>query len=115
MPNESIFDRYLLALRETPVEGKTEHTDPAALQSRLRAVAEAAAAGAAVQLEPKRVADKGAPDFRSMIRSTGPSTSDARADGCVNPASPLRGGRSGSEPLASLSRQKPAENLFTPA
>jgi hypothetical protein len=40
MPDRNIFDRYLLALRETPVDEKTEHMDRAALQSLLRAIAD---------------------------------------------------------------------------
>jgi hypothetical protein len=58
------FDRYILALRKTTVDEKTEHTDRAALQSLLQAVADSSASGVAVQHEPKRVADKGAPDFK---------------------------------------------------
>src|SRR5271156_1486120 len=65
MPNTNIFDRYLLALRQTAIDAKTEHTDRAALQALLRAFAGVAA----VQHEPKRVADKGAPDFK--ISKTG--------------------------------------------
>ncbi len=60
MPNTNIFDRYLVALRQTAIDAKTEHTDRAALQALLQAFAGAAA----VQHEPKRVADKGAPDFK---------------------------------------------------
>ena len=59
-----IFDRYLLALRETPIDEKTEHTDRAALQSLLQAFADAAPNRAAVQHEPKRIVGKGAPDFK---------------------------------------------------
>jgi hypothetical protein len=64
MSGNTVFDRYLLALHKTPIDDKTEHTDRAALQSLLQAVADEAASGAAVQHEPKRVADKGAPDFK---------------------------------------------------
>jgi hypothetical protein len=64
MPDRNLFDRYLLALRKTPVDEKTEHTDRAALQTLLQAVADDGASGIAVQHEPKRVADKGAPDFK---------------------------------------------------
>jgi N-6 DNA Methylase len=63
MAYKNLFDRYLLALRKTPVDEKTEHTDRAALQSLLQAVADDTTR-AAVQHEPKRVADKGAPDFK---------------------------------------------------
>ena len=62
--DRNIFDRYLLALRKTPVEEKTELTDRAALQSLLQTIADAGASGITVQHEPKRVADKGAPDFK---------------------------------------------------
>jgi hypothetical protein len=64
MVNKGTFDRYLLALRETAINEKTEHTDRAALQSLLRGVAEDCGGGITVHHEPKRVADKGAPDFK---------------------------------------------------
>jgi hypothetical protein len=64
MSNKNIFDRYFLALRRTPVDEKTEHTDRAALESLLQAVADAGSPGVRVHHEPKRVADKGAPDFK---------------------------------------------------
>jgi predicted helicase len=64
MSSRDIFDRYLLALRKTPVDQKTEHTDRAALQMLLQALADEKASGVNVQHEPKRVADKGAPDFK---------------------------------------------------
>jgi len=66
--NKSIFDRYLLALRKTSVDEKTEHTDRAALQTLLQALADEGAKGVNVQHEPKRVADKGAPDFKIVKR-----------------------------------------------
>ncbi len=62
--DKNAFNRYLLALRKTSVDEKTEHTDRAALQSLLQAVADARTSGVGVQHEPKRVADKGAPDFK---------------------------------------------------
>jgi predicted helicase len=68
MPDKNVFDRYLLALRNTKIEEKTEHTDRAALQTLLQAFADESANGAAVQHEPKRVADKGAPDFKITSR-----------------------------------------------
>jgi N-6 DNA Methylase len=64
MSEKTAFDRYLLELRKTPIDEKTEHTDRAALQSLLLAVAKAVESGVSVQHEPKRVADKGAPDFK---------------------------------------------------
>jgi predicted helicase len=64
MSDKNAFDRYLLALRKTPLDDKTEHTDRAALQSLLQTVADEAAKGVAVSHEPKRVVGKGAPDFK---------------------------------------------------
>lgn len=58
------FDRYLLDLKKTRVDDKTEHTDRAALQTLLQAVADDSNPGVSVQHEPKRVAEKGAPDFK---------------------------------------------------
>lgn len=64
MPDKDIFDRYLLSLRKTAIEEKTEHSDRGALEILLQAVADESASGIAVHHEPKRVADKGAPDFK---------------------------------------------------
>jgi hypothetical protein len=61
---KSIFDRYLLALRKTPIGDTTEHTGRLALQTLLQALADEGAKGINVQHEPKRVAAKGAPDFK---------------------------------------------------
>jgi hypothetical protein len=61
---KNIFDRYLLALRKTPIDDKTEHTDRGALQDLLQAIANDCGNGIGVQHEPKRIADKGAPDFK---------------------------------------------------
>lgn len=58
------FDRYLLALRKTRIEDKTEHTDRGALESLLQAIADRAEGKVSVQHEPHRVAGKGAPDFK---------------------------------------------------
>src|SRR5208282_6403805 len=68
MADKHRFDRYLLALRKTPVDEKTEHTDPLALETLFQAFADEAGSGAAVQHEPKRVVDKGAPDFKITKR-----------------------------------------------
>jgi hypothetical protein len=62
--DKNIFDRYLLALRKTPIDEKTEHTDRAALQDLLQAISNECGSGIAVQHEPKRIAEKGAPDFK---------------------------------------------------
>ena len=64
MAGKSDFDRYVLALRKSAIDEKTEHTDRAALQTLLQALADANTHGVAVQHEPKRIADKGAPDFK---------------------------------------------------
>jgi hypothetical protein len=64
LPDKNTFDRYLLSLRKTSVDEKTEHTDRAALQSLLQVLADSGASGVAVHHEPKRVASKGAPDFK---------------------------------------------------
>jgi len=59
------FDAYLLKLRETPPDEQTEHTGRSALEGLLKEFAEKSANGKiTVQHEPKRVADKGAPDFK---------------------------------------------------
>jgi hypothetical protein len=68
MADKNLFDRYLLALRKTPIDEKTEHTDRAALQTLLQALADGSTKGVAVQHEPKRIADKGAPDFKITQR-----------------------------------------------
>src|SRR5215204_5411864 len=64
MPDRNVFDRYLLALRKSSIDDKTEHTDRSALQTLLQALADESASGAYVHHEPKRVIDKGAPDFK---------------------------------------------------
>jgi N-6 DNA Methylase len=62
--DRNVFDRYLLALRKTALEEKTEHTDRLALETLLQALADETQKGIKVQHEPKRVANKGAPDFK---------------------------------------------------
>ncbi len=59
------FDAYLRKLRETPLAEQTEHTGRSALEGLLNTFA-AMTAGrdTTVQHEPKRAADKGAPDFK---------------------------------------------------
>ena len=64
MADKAIFESYLLALRKTKIDQKTEHTDRAALQALLQAFAYETGSGTDVQHEPKRVANKGAPDFK---------------------------------------------------
>ena len=77
MPDNSAFDRYLLALRKTPRDDKTEHTDRPALQHLLQAVADAAANDLMVHHETKQkkvkgksngngstIEKKAAPDFK---------------------------------------------------
>ncbi|MDA0276780.1 MAG: hypothetical protein O3C52_06990 [Proteobacteria bacterium] len=55
------FERYLRKLRNTPIDEHTEHTGRSALEDLLN---EFAGDGTSVQHEPKRVAEKGAPDFK---------------------------------------------------
>jgi hypothetical protein len=81
MPDKNIFDRYLLALRKTPIDDKTEHTDRPALQNLLQAVADHVVAGVTVHHETKQkkikgkangndsgTEKKGAPDFKVTSR-----------------------------------------------
>lgn len=68
MADKSLFEQYILALRKTPIDEKTEHTDRAALQSLLQSLADKCGTGTSVQHEPKRVTDKGAPDFKIANR-----------------------------------------------
>ncbi len=59
------FEAYLHKLAATPLEQHTEHTGRSALETLLNHFAErTAAAGTRVQHEPKRIAEKGAPDFK---------------------------------------------------
>lgn len=64
MSGKDVFGRYLLALRRTAIADKTEHTDRGALEELLQALADRHANRVTVHHEPKRVADKGAPDFQ---------------------------------------------------
>ena len=59
-----IFKAYLCDLREFQKGAKTEHTDRGALQTLLKAFASQAEGNPKVQHEPRRVAEKGAPDFK---------------------------------------------------
>lgn len=59
------FDSYLIALAAAYREGGTEHTGRTPLENLLNAfAADALHAGIAVQHEPRRDRDKGAPDFK---------------------------------------------------
>jgi hypothetical protein len=59
------FEAYLRKLRQIPLDEQTEHTGRAALEGLLNEIATATTGGnVTVQHEPKRVADKGAPDFK---------------------------------------------------
>jgi hypothetical protein len=77
MSAKHTFDSYLLALRRTPLDDKTEHTDRPALQALLQAIADDFTTGLTVHHETKqtritskanegesRVPKKGAPDFK---------------------------------------------------
>jgi len=59
MRDKNIFDRYLLALRKTPIDDKTEHTDRPALQNLLQAIADNVAEGLTVHHETKQKKIKG--------------------------------------------------------
>lgn len=62
---KTVFEQYLTALRNTPLDHKTEHTDRSALEALLGDFARTAGGGTiTVQHEPKRIAAKGAPDFK---------------------------------------------------
>jgi hypothetical protein len=63
-----LFDQYLLALRRTPLDEKTEFTDRLALETLLQGMVHRTGSNALVQHEPKRVKDKGAPDFKIKSR-----------------------------------------------
>lgn len=59
------FESYLRELRETPLDEHTEHTGRTALENLLKAIAADQTGGTIrVQHEPRRIADKGAPDFK---------------------------------------------------
>ncbi len=64
MDYAEIFAQYLRDLREFATAEKTGHTDRGALEKLLKAFAAHAEGKPKVQHEPKRVADKGAPDFK---------------------------------------------------
>lgn len=59
-----LFAEYVRALKEWRRSEKTEHTDRAAIERLLKTFAQAAEGQPKVQHEPKRVAGKGAPDFK---------------------------------------------------
>ncbi|MBV9571035.1 MAG: N-6 DNA methylase [Alphaproteobacteria bacterium] len=61
---QEAFGAYLQALKEWQRSEKTEHTDRAAIERLLKAFAEEAEGQPKVQHEPKRIAGKGAPDFK---------------------------------------------------
>ncbi len=67
----SPFDAYLRKLRETPLDDQTEFTPRSALEALLNDfAAKTASGGVTVQHEPKRVVDKGAPDFKIKRHGT---------------------------------------------
>jgi len=59
-----VFAEYLRALKKFPLGDKTEHTDRAPIEQLLNAFAAQAEGKPKVQHEPKKAADKGAPDFK---------------------------------------------------
>jgi hypothetical protein len=62
------FDEYIRRLRQTALAEQTEHTSRAPLEDLLRTFAEAGPGTTSVQHEPRRDADKGAPDFKITRR-----------------------------------------------
>src|SRR6187200_603600 len=64
MPDRNTFNRYILDLRRHALGEQTEHTGRSALEALLNAFAGKAGKGVRVQHEPRRVAGKGAPDFK---------------------------------------------------
>ena len=59
------FERYLLALKNTPADEQTEMTSRGALEVLLNdAVRQFASTGVSVTHEPRRAQEKGAPDFK---------------------------------------------------
>jgi hypothetical protein len=77
MAARNAFDQYLLALRKTPLDDKTEHTDRPALQNLLQAIADGVSSDLTVHHETKQKKikgkangnggtpeKKGAPDFK---------------------------------------------------
>jgi hypothetical protein len=79
--SNNTFDRYILALRKTPVDEKTELTDRAVLQSLLQAIAGGDANRVTIQHEPKRVADKAHRISRSPEAASFSATSRTRPSG----------------------------------
>ncbi len=62
---QAAFERYLLDLRNTPVDEQTEMTSRASLERLLNEAARAfAPSGVTVTHEPRRAQDRGAPDFK---------------------------------------------------
>jgi hypothetical protein len=59
-----LFAEYLKRLRKIAAAEKTEHTDRTAIELLLEGFAKQAGRGVKVQHEPKKVADRGAPDFK---------------------------------------------------
>ncbi|WP_158008091.1 type ISP restriction/modification enzyme [Methyloceanibacter superfactus] len=61
---KDVFEKYILELRKAYADGGTEQSGRPALQELLDAFAAEQNPPASVQHEPKRVAEKGAPDFQ---------------------------------------------------
>ena len=59
-----VFEKYILDLKNAYADGGTEHSGRPALKTLLDAFAVKQNQPASVQHEPKRLADKGAPDFK---------------------------------------------------
>lgn len=70
MPNTNLFEQYLAALRQTAIDQKTEHTDRGPLETLLRTLAHQTSHDINIQHEPKRAAEKGAPDFKVTAKGS---------------------------------------------
>ncbi len=66
---KDVFERYLLELRKAYSDEGTEQSGRPALKALLDAFAAKENPPAAVQHEPKRVAEKGAPDFKVRAKA----------------------------------------------
>ncbi len=67
MPAVDPFDAYISKLRKFAMSDKTEHSDRAALETLLQAMAAEKNAAVLVQHEPKRSAASGAPDYKAVL------------------------------------------------
>jgi hypothetical protein len=67
MSDKNIFERYLMALRKTPLEDQTEHTGRSALENLLQAIADSVADDLVVHQETKQKTIKSNPDANGPV------------------------------------------------